>query len=70
METVSVSYSGTVIMFDVLNLGALIYFHICAMAVTFYTMKQMQKEWVKLFATRRVYYLQADHWADRREKLH
>ena len=37
--------------------------------VTWYTKHQLTLEWADVLAMRRVYYLEADHWGDRREEL-
>lgn len=37
--------------------------------VTWYAMHQLRKEWVDVLALRRVYYLEADHWQDRKQEL-
>jgi hypothetical protein len=37
--------------------------------ITWYTMHQLTLEWADVLAMRRVYYLEADHWGDRRDEL-
>jgi hypothetical protein len=37
--------------------------------ITWYTKHQLTLEWADVLAMRRVYYLEADHWGDRREEL-
>jgi len=37
--------------------------------ITYYTYKLLEKEWRDILALRRVYYLEADHWSDRKAEL-
>ena len=41
----------------------------CSWIVTWYAMYQLKLEWLNVLALRRVYYLEADVWGDRREEL-
>lgn len=50
-------------------LGRLYAVVFCFWIVYFYACYQLRKEWVEILAMRRVYYLEFDHWADRKEEL-
>ncbi|CAJ1945572.1 unnamed protein product [Cylindrotheca closterium] len=51
------------------NMGRLYTAVACTWIITWYTMKLLHLEWLDILAMRRVYYLEADHWKDRREEL-
>eukprot|EP00934_Nitzschia_sp_Nitz4_P000795 Nitzschia sp. Nitz4//scaffold32_size149145//19447//26119//NITZ4_002866-RA/size149145-augustus-gene-0.25-mRNA-1//1//CDS//3329548030//795//frame0 len=42
---------------------------LCGWIICSYALRELQVEWGDVLAMRRVYYLEADHWADRSEEL-
>eukprot|EP00980_Cylindrotheca_fusiformis_P028826 scaffold22653_cov119-Cylindrotheca_fusiformis.AAC.7 len=50
-------------------LGRLYGVVLCAWIVTWYALSQLQMEWIDVLAMRRVYYLEANHYEDRKEEL-
>jgi len=42
---------------------------LCTWFITYYACKCMYSEWIAMLALRRVYYLEKDHWSERRKEL-
>jgi len=51
------------------NLGRLYGIVLCSWIITWYAIRVIGREWIDALALRRVYYLENDHWEDRKEEL-
>jgi hypothetical protein len=51
------------------SLGRLYGISLCTWLIAYYVCKHSYQEWKTLLALRRVYYLEKDHWAERRKEL-
>lgn len=51
------------------TLGRLYGIVLCTWVFTYFACRQMRIEWKTLLALRRVYYLEKDHWSERRREL-
>ena len=51
------------------NLGRLYGIVLCSWIITWYAIRVINREWIDALALRRVYYLENDHWEDRKEEL-
>ena len=51
------------------NLGRLYGVVLCSWIITWYAIRVIGREWIDALALRRVYYLETDHWDDRKEDL-
>mmetsp|Transcript_8864 Transcript_8864/g.18772 ORF Transcript_8864/g.18772 Transcript_8864/m.18772 type:complete len:991 (+) Transcript_8864:58-3030(+) len=51
------------------NLGRLYGIVLCSWIITWYAIRIIGREWIDSLALRRVYYLENDHWEDRKDEL-
>jgi len=51
------------------NLGRLYGVVLCSWIITWYAIRVIGREWIDALALRRVYYLENEHWEDRKEEL-